>query len=79
MLEFLVGCGGRDEKTSLVACSEATDNAGSCDRGVTDGNDILKFGFEDTAQSSVLHHSCAAPAPKLLGRVARAGGRYAHL
>ena len=54
MLEFLVGCGGGDEEAFLVACSEATDYAGSCDCGVADGNDILELCFEDTARLSVL-------------------------
>lgn len=28
--------------------SQTTDNAGSSDGGVTDGDDILEFGLEDT-------------------------------
>jgi hypothetical protein len=79
MLQFLVGCGGWDEKTSLVACSEAADDAGSCDGGMANGNYILEFGFEDTAQSLEMYHTFAAPAPKLLWRVARSDGRCAHL
>lgn len=54
MLEFLVGCGGGDEEAFLVACGEAADYAGSCNCGVADGDNILEFGFEDTARLSVL-------------------------
>jgi hypothetical protein len=79
MLEFLVGCGGGNEETSLVACSEAADNAGSCNCGMANGYDVLEFGFEDTARRSVLYYVVAAPAPKLLWKVARTGGKYAHL
>ena len=50
MLEFLVGCGGGDEKAALVACGQAADDARSSDGGVADGNDVLEFGFENTAR-----------------------------
>lgn len=49
MLELLVGCGGGNEKTILVTGSQTADDASSGDCGVADGNDILEFGFEDTA------------------------------
>jgi hypothetical protein len=49
VLELLVGRGGRDEKAALVAGGQAADysRAGNC--GVADGDDVLEFGFEDTA------------------------------
>jgi hypothetical protein len=58
MLEFLVGCGGGDEETAFVACSEAADDARSGDGGVADGDDVLEFGFENTAR--VLVSRCLA-------------------
>lgn len=54
MLELLVGCGGGNEETLLVTGSQTADDAGSGDCGVADGNDILEFGFEDTASGQFL-------------------------
>lgn len=61
MLELLVGCGGRDEETVLVTGSQTADDASSGDCGVADGNDILEFGFEDTAQGQFLPSATKAP------------------
>jgi hypothetical protein len=56
VLELLVGCGGRDEEASLVSCGQAADDSGSGDCGVTDGNNVLEFGFKDTARVLVLRY-----------------------
>ena len=66
MLELLVGCGGRDEEAVLVTGSQTADDASSGDCGVADRNDILEFGFEDTAPGQYLPSAtkaryCARP------------------
>lgn len=46
MLELLIsGCRG-DEKTVPVPCCETTDNAGTTNAGVNDGNDVSKLGLK---------------------------------
>jgi hypothetical protein len=56
MLELLVGCAGGDEQTSAVTGCETTNNASTGNGGVADGDDVLEFGFEDTAP--VVSFSC---------------------
>jgi hypothetical protein len=69
VLELLVGCGGRDEEAVLVTGSQTADDASSGDCGVADRNDILEFGFEDTAPgqflpSATIAPCCARPRPR---------------
>jgi hypothetical protein len=64
MLKFLVGCGSGNEETSLVACSEAADNAGSCNCSMANGYDVLEFGFEDTAQKISIELRCRRASSK---------------
>jgi hypothetical protein len=47
MLEFLIGGGARDKETVTVPSAESTDNTGSGDGGVDDGDDVLKFSFKN--------------------------------
>lgn len=54
MLELLVGCGGGDKESLLVAGGQTADDAGSGDCGVADRNDILKFSFKDTVRSTLV-------------------------
>ena len=51
MLQLLVGCGGRDKETLLVAGGQTADDAGSGDCGVADRDNILEFSFKDTVCS----------------------------
>lgn len=40
VLEFLIGRGGRDEESMSVPCDESTDDSGTSDRGLDDGDDV---------------------------------------
>lgn len=54
MLKFLVGGGGGDKESLLVASRKAANYPGAGDGSMTNGNDVLEFGFENTVASLVL-------------------------